>query len=624
MTTDKCGPLLQLQYSNAIPELLIRCRETSIRNVANWLLLTGVVAAVIMPGAVFAEDTGALQTQQLQQQTDTTVVTGQTADPQAEVFESPETATAAENEITTFDIVEFRVRGNTLLNKADVERTVYPYLGNSKTIDDIEAARLALEQHYRSAGFPTVLVDIPEQDVNNGIVVLKVTEAKVEQITITGAKYYSPFEIRSKIPALEEGQAIYIPAVNQQIAAFNTTSANRSLTPILRPGRLPGTMEVELKVRDKSPLHGSLDVNNRNSDNTTDTRLGASLRYDNLWQKEHSFSLQYQTAPEEPDETRVWVGTYLARLPHSNALTAFYYVRSDSDIAATGTVDVIGKGDIFGARYILPVTASATYPGSVLLGVDYKDFVETTDISGVGSDTPIKYYNFISQYSGNVKQSSYLVTYNVGASFGLQSLNERPVPCEIPAEDPVTGLPTVIVVDLDQFACKRYGAKANYFYLRGELSVEWRIAYGISLYVAGAGQLADSPLISNEQFAIGGAKTVRGYYESQKLGDNGLTGTIELRSPSFGDLLSEKIEQFYFLIFADRGFVHNKNPLAGEQAKWYLGSAGVGLSFSAWKSLYGNLDWAYALEDSDPADTGFEVSVKKGDTRIHFAIEYTF
>ena len=64
-----------------------------------------------------------------------------------------------------FDIREYRVRGNTRLPVSDVEKTVYPFLGPGKTIDDVEAARKALETLYQERGFAACNVDIPEQEV---------------------------------------------------------------------------------------------------------------------------------------------------------------------------------------------------------------------------------------------------------------------------------------------------------------------------------------------------------------------------------------------------------------------------------------------------------------------------
>ena len=79
-----------------------------------------------------------------------------------------------------FDVWEYQIQGNSRLAAIDIERAVYVYLGPAKTIDDVELARAALEQVYRDKGFATVLVDIPEQDVIDGVVYLSVTEGQVE------------------------------------------------------------------------------------------------------------------------------------------------------------------------------------------------------------------------------------------------------------------------------------------------------------------------------------------------------------------------------------------------------------------------------------------------------------
>jgi hypothetical protein len=46
-------------------------------------------------------------------------------------------------------------------------------------------------------------------------------------------------------------------------------------------------------------------------------------------------------------------------------------------------------------------------------------------------------------------------------------------------------------------------------------------------------QLAEDPLLPLEQFAVGGASTVRGYRENQLVRDNGFVTSAELRIPTF-------------------------------------------------------------------------------------------
>ncbi|MDD5272944.1 MAG: hypothetical protein PHU14_09525, partial [Methylovulum sp.] len=45
-----------------------------------------------------------------------------------------------------FDLFELRVKGNTLLERTQLERTVYPFLGPQKSIETVEKAREALEK----------------------------------------------------------------------------------------------------------------------------------------------------------------------------------------------------------------------------------------------------------------------------------------------------------------------------------------------------------------------------------------------------------------------------------------------------------------------------------------------
>ena len=47
------------------------------------------------------------------------------------------------------------------------------------------------------------------------------------------------------------------------------------------------------------------------------------------------------------------------------------------------------------------------------------------------------------------------------------------------------------------------------------------------------GQWASEPLISNEQYPIGGAAGPRGYIEGERFGDHGARATIEPRLPTF-------------------------------------------------------------------------------------------
>jgi hemolysin activation/secretion protein len=510
--------------------------------------------------------------------------------------------TTADAKRPTFSIMEYQVEGNTVLPVIAVEKAVYPHLGAGKTIADVEQARKALEQAYQKAGYSTVFVDIPEQDVVGGVVRLRVTEGRVGSLRVTGSRYYSLGRIRAQVPALAPGSVPYLPEVQQQVGAVNRAAADRQVTPVFRAGRTPGTVDVELKVKDEPPLHASLEFNNRYSANTTHTRASGQMRYDNLWQREHSLSLQYQTAPEKPDEVRVASATYLFRSDNSDNLTALYAVRSRSDVAAIGDISVIGLGDIVGVRRIFPLPPGKQYFHSLSLGVDYKNFHESVLQGADSVQTPIRYLPFSIGYNASLPGGSVTNQFSTTLNFSLRNLADKKVDC--------------FGQEVDQFECKRFNAHSNYLYLKADYQRTQKLPYDMSWVAKVSGQLAGQPLISNEQFSAGGADSVRGYLESERLGDDGLQASLEWRSPSFAGEKTPGLQELLFLIFADAAYLRIDDPLPDQPARFNLASGGSGLRFTAGKNLKGEFDWGHALKDG--------AVTKKGNDRLHFRMEYGF
>ncbi len=218
---------------------------------------------------------------------------------------SPPSAAAGKPE-ETFDILEFRVLGNTVLPPIQIERAVYPHEGFHKSFKDIEAARAALENAYHQAGYGTVFVDIPEQDIGDGVVRLHASEGRIDRIRVTGARYFSNRQLLASIPSLQPGGVPQLPALQSDLAQVNAASGDRAVTPILKAGRTPGTVDIDLHVNDKLPLHASVTTNDRYTPNTTHLRTIFDLSYGNLFQDFHNLSFEYQTAPQSSPTRAYW------------------------------------------------------------------------------------------------------------------------------------------------------------------------------------------------------------------------------------------------------------------------------------------------------------------------------
>ncbi|QLQ01990.1 MAG: hypothetical protein HZY77_03085 [Thiobacillus sp.] len=119
------------------------------------------------------------------------------------------------------------MEGNTLLSTIAIEQAVYPYLGENRSIADVQSARESLERAYRDGGYPTVFVDIPEQKVDGNTVRLRVTEGSVERLRVSGAKYYSLGEIKAHVPTLAEGSVPYFPMCRSSWPAWPRHATGR-------------------------------------------------------------------------------------------------------------------------------------------------------------------------------------------------------------------------------------------------------------------------------------------------------------------------------------------------------------------------------------------------------------
>ncbi|MBI1397114.1 MAG: BamA/TamA family outer membrane protein [Betaproteobacteria bacterium] len=497
----------------------------------------------------------------------------------------------------TFNVFEFDVSGNTVLKRAQVERAVYPFLGPDKTVEDVRAARSALEKAYRDAGYLTVTVDVPPQKVNGGRVKLVVVDGVISKLAVTGNRYHSRDYIRSRFPALAPGTVPYFPDAQKELAAFNQTSGV-SVTPVMRPGAERGAVEMELRVQEQNPLHASVELNNRQSVNTRPWRLSGTLRYDNLWGIDHSISFMYLTAPQDTTQVRAMSGTYLFRVPGSDTLVAFYGVRSRSTVASLGSATVVGNANILGARAIIPVRGASDLTQSVILGVDYKESFQDVSIGTPGAyESTVAYTPFTAQYSltrqgqKGITRASVSTNFSVrGALFGSHD---------------------------DEFARRRYRGSADYITLRAELSRQQRLPHDFTGYVRAVMHTASQPLLNTEQFVVTGADSVRGYYEAEVLGDDGWLSTLELRAPSLlGATEGDHPRELIALGFIDAASVRTKSPLPGQASREEPWSVGLGLRYRAEPSLTASMELGIPMKDAQ--------STRAGDARLHVRLAYDF
>jgi hemolysin activation/secretion protein len=496
-----------------------------------------------------------------------------------------------------FAIEAFDVAGVTRFDADQLATIVYPFSGPDKSSADVEAARKALQDAYARRGFEAVVVDIPVQPpetFSRGIVQLAVNEAPLGQVVVSGGKYHSAERVRAQVPSLVPGQPIDLAALQRDVSAANRFP-DRTITPTFKPSPTSGAVDVELKVKDELPFHASVEVNNDNSPSTTRLRVASSFRYTNLGGTGQTLSGTYIYAPERKKDSEVISGSYSVPLIGTPWTFLAYGYKSNSDIAALGGSNVLGNGVQIGLRAIYKLPADKTYQ-SISIGPDFKDFKQDITVGGApAGSAPIRYVPIVAEYSlsGATEASSY--DFTLGMTAGLRAIKRTT--CVVV----VTNQPCV---PIDQFRNREIDSNENFFHLNFQGNYA-RTFLGdfVAAYRVNA-QIADSHLITNEQYAIGGLTNVRGYYQSEAVGDDGFNQSFELRSPSAASLFGSFVDELRVYGFVDLGYAHVRSVLPEQRSEFRLVGLGGGAKLRLFQMWSGEMSIGVPLLDGPVTDAG--------------------
>jgi len=483
-----------------------------------------------------------------------------------ETFELPRgVGDGPEIEVKSYEIV-----GATLIPPSEIQAVLRRYLGKSRYMSDIRAARDALQAAYEERGFPTVAVTLPKQTLLDGRVRIEVIEARVGVVSVDnpGIDWYSEAGVRKATSHLVSGALVRSEDLEADIGRANRPR-DRRVTPVLKAGETPGSVDVDLKVDDRIPLHGSVEWNNYRTPGTPRNRMTVRASYENLWQLEHEAALQYTFVPttgREFDDVQVWVLSYGAPNPwrENDRLFAYAAWSDTASVLPTNTsINSLGQGFTSGARYNLdlplPWLDWDWYGHSLVFGVDYKS-IENALVQGADTiATPIRYLPWSVAYQGTVVRPHGFATMSLGTDFHFAGSIASGGSKEdfqnnrggVNDENIVDGTYAYYRLDVDTTlrlpALLKTLAQGRFLELPAPTT---SFDDDAALVVGLSGQYANEPLISVEQFPLGGRYSVRGYLEGEAFGDHGWDLQVEVRTPALrgflGGFLGEKIQGLAF------------------------------------------------------------------------------
>jgi len=492
-----------------------------------------------------------------------------------------------------FEIRRFAVQGNTLLPAEDVDAIVAPFTGPDRDFGTVQQALEALQQAYLDRGFNAVRVLVPEQDLVAGQVQLQVIEARIREVRVEGNKFFDDRNVRASLPSLRAGEPPNSQRIGENVQLANENPAKQTSVRLEATDQVGG-VDAVARVTDENPSRITLFMDNTGNSQTGQLRVGAGYMNSNMFNRDHLFSFQAITSPENAHDVAIFGAGYKIPFYSTGSSVEVYGGHSDVDSGTvSGLFNVSGRGNIFGARFNQILPRQGAYEHKLSLGWDFRGFEQHVALIG-SSETlvpNIDVYPVSVGYSGRLSRVGSEFNFLVNASHNIPGGKNG-------SEDAFNG--------------NRPGAEPDYSVYRLAFSYSRLLPADFLFRLAFAGQYTNNLLVPGEQFGLGGADNVRGFYEREESYDRGMRGTVEFYSPDVSPVIDWRAR---FLTFFDSGRGADNEPVRNTPDG--LDSAGVGVRLNRGRSIFFRADWAYVLN-------GTQTTRQRGSDRWHAAVGVTF
>jgi hemolysin activation/secretion protein len=470
------------------------------------------------------------------------------------------------------------------LSGPDFQELMAPFVGKLLTENTIRDIEDSIILYSRKHGKIMVDVILPGQDISNGILQLWFLEGQVGKITVEnpGRKWFSDKLILGNL-RLKPGDSIDSSKLNDDLGWLNNNPF-RQVNVAFKPGDKLGYTDVELRVDDRFPLRPYFGYEDSGTRFTGEERLLAGFNWGNVFGLDQQLNYQYSTDVNF-DLVQANSASYVIPLPWRHTFTLYgSYVDGKAEFTTAGmnTVANVHSWQV-SARYGIPLATIVNYQHQLSFGFDFKR--GNNDLESGGS-TVLPYVNtdvaqFVAAYNGLLPDPWGRTTF--GTEFYYS-------PGGISGDNSDT-----------TFNQLRTDSKAAYFYARATVERITGLPWDFSWDVRAMGQVASARLHPDEELAIGGYNSVRGYDERVVQGDDGVVVNNELRTPALFPSKAVGVPQvddgLQFLGFFDYAFERQETSLLadGNNPNVTLYSVGGGLRYTIRKNLSVRFDYGFPL-----------------------------
>ncbi len=595
----------------------------------------------------------------------------------------------------------YEVVGNTLLPESVIKACTADFTGDAVDFQTLRQALSSLQLAYRGRGFATVSVTLPQQTLTNGIVRVQVIEGRLTEILVLGNRWFSSNNVRSSLPGLTTNIFLNSKLLQAELDLANANRDRQiypQIQPGPEPGTttmvlkvkdqipLHGRFELNNQATPGTPeLRGSASAQFNNLwqlEHSVGLQYGFTLEQFkngdvNLFDQPllANYSAFYRmplgsrkSLPAEVDANPGRFGydeaSHQFRLPPSSGRPelSFFASRSTTDTGVKLTpIKTVSPPPIALYSHDSGQDLSTTESAGFRMTLPLREFQRIKSTLTLGAD--LKRYHRASYNTNNFLQDFTYRDESTGEDVHRQIASASP---QAPSTAALSYLPIALRWDgarsdskgstslgsgvnfnipggsfsgSDAFSKTAGAERANgrYFTVQANATREQRLYEDWTAILRADGQWASQPLISNEQFGVGGTAGVRGYREGERYGDTGWRLGFEPRTPMVDIGMVDGSAPFRIrgFIFTDYGQSYLLDPghptasIAGYHSMETLWGAGLGFSGSIGSTFDFRLTVGWALKAAAGLTTGasgedLKVTTRAGDLQIYFGVGAQF
>ena len=487
--------------------------------------------------------------------------------PQIEI--EKEKAKPAAEQGPSFILKNIQITGSTILKTDDLRPAYESYIGKSVTFKDLEDIAAAIKAMYKKRGYLSTDVYIPEQDIAQGGVEVRIVEGKLGDVKVEGNTWFDKTLLRKYIH-IKKNQLLNVFTLQKDMLRLNQ-NPDLEVKAVVSPGKEQATTDIVLKVKDSVPYHAGVNFDNQGTRLVGKYRKSLALRSSNVTGLFDSFSINSLMSEDSLGEFisyAVPLDTYGTK---AGLDLTFFDMKLGREYRGS---DITGNTRIMTPHISRELSLSEDFQAYADAGIDIKVIEKRTTGTLVTNDQIRMPYAALDLakmdtfLGGGQTVFSPRVSVSTRDFLGASSRNHPS------ASRPGTGG----------------------FFVKYEQSIKrtQRVAFNSFVSARSQFQAASHTLPSSEQLQLGGANSVRGYPEGEYMADTGGTLNTEWAFPR---AIKSVQKYFYPVVFVDMASGRLKRTGSGERPRKFLMGAGAGLRLQISRYFFLRMDWAKRVGD---------------------------